>query len=107
MIDYSYTELEADVTKAFEAPYNKNYSTLTIEANYFYAENDEEPDMFLHHLKVIVYEVKHNILTDRMKTDFIQYVKRWDKGEFQPKLLPEDIPIIQKDIDYVKLRLNL
>jgi hypothetical protein len=26
--------------------------------------------MFLHHLKVIVYEVKHNILTDRMKSEF-------------------------------------
>ena len=107
MIDYSYTELEADVIKAFEAPYNKNYSPLIIEANYFYAENDVEPDMFIHHLKVIVYEVKHNILTDRMKTDFIQYAKRWSKGEFQPELLPEDIPIIQKDIDYVKLKLNL
>lgn len=107
MIDYSYTELEAEVINAFEAPYYHGQSTLTLEGNYFYAENDEEPDMFMHHLNVIVYEAKHDILTDRMKVDFIQYAKRWDNGEFQPELLPDDIPIIQKDIDYVRSTLRL
>lgn len=63
--------------------------------------------MFLNHLKVIVYEVRHNILTKEMKADFIQYAKRWDNGEFQPELLPDDIPIIQSDIDYVRSALKL
>lgn len=107
MIDYSYTELDGDVIKAFEAPYYKGRSPLTLEANYFYAECDDEPDMFMHHLKVVVYEVKHNILTQGMKADFIQYAERWDKGEFQPEIFPEDIPIIQKDIDYVRSVLKL
>lgn len=107
MIDYSYTELEDRVIKIFENDLSYQYSTEATEATYFYAECDDEPDMFMHHLKVIVYEVKHNILTDRMKADFIQYAKRWDKGEFQPELLPSDIPIIQKDIDYVRSVLKL
>lgn len=107
MIDYSYTELEDRILKVFKNPINANHSTESVEANYFYAENDEEPDMFIHHLKVIVYEVKHDILTNRMKKDFIQYLNRWNNGEFQPELLPSDIPIIQKDIDYVRAKLNL
>lgn len=107
MIDYSYTELENEVTNAFETPYYKDHSALALEGNYFYAENDDKPDMFISHLAVIVYEVKHDMLTDRMKADFIQYAKRWDKGEFQPELLPDDIPIIQRDIDYVRSALKL
>lgn len=107
MIDYSYTELDDRIIEVFENPININYSIESVEANYFYAEYEEEPDMFIHHLKVIVYEVKHDILTDRMKVDFIQYLDRWNNGEFQPELLPSDIPIIQKDIDYVSSKLNL
>ena len=107
MIEYSYTELDNDVSRVFENPVFVNDSTETLEANYTYAENDEEPDMFLHHLKMIVYQVKHDILTDRMKADFIQYAERWDQGEFQSELIPEDLPIIQSDIDYVRSALNL
>ena len=103
MIDYRYSEIsEYDIKHVFERTRAKKYRTIDLEATYFYAENDEEPDMFMHHLKVTVYEVKHNILTDRMKKDFLQYAKRWDKGEFQPDIMPGDIPLIQKDIDFVR-----
>lgn len=106
MLDYSYTELDDRVLEVFENPNSKDYPTECTENNYFYAEYDEEPDMFLHHLKVIVYEVKHNILTDKMKSEFFDYSTRWDKGEFQPEIMPEDIPIIQQDIDFVKSMLK-
>ncbi|MBQ7219046.1 MAG: hypothetical protein IJS27_06015 [Ruminococcus sp.] len=105
MLEYSYTELEEDIEFFFVK--HKGSTVYSTENSYFYAESEEEPDMFLHHLKVIVYEVKHDILTDRMKADFIQYAERWDKGEFQPELIPEDLPIIQSDIDYVRSALNL
>ncbi len=105
MLEYSYSELDELVHYWFVE--HKDDNVCAMENSYFYAENDEEPDMFLHHLKVIVYEVKHDLLTDRMKADFIQYAKRWDKGEFQPELLPDDIPIIQADIDYVRSALKL
>lgn len=101
MIDYSYTELQDRVIEVFENELSHQYPTEATEATYFYAECDDEPDMFMHHLKVIVYEVKHDILTDKMKADFVQYLKRWNNDEFQPELLPDDIPIIQRDIDYV------
>ena len=107
MIDYSYTELDDEINKVFNNHLNINYPTESIEANYLYAESEDEPDMFLHHLKLVVYEVKHNILTDRMKADFIEYLEHWNKGEFQSELLPSDIPIIQEDIDYVRLKLKL
>lgn len=107
MLEYSYLELEDGVLEVFEAPDVANYSTQSTEANYFYAENTEEPDMFLHHLKVIVYEVKHNILTEGMKKDFFQYLRRWNDNEFQYELIPSDIPVIQKDIDYVCERLGI
>ena len=107
MIEYSYTELDDDVVRTFTNTNLLDYPVEVIENTYFYAESEDEPDMFLHHLKMIVYEVKHDILTDRMKADFIQYAERWDKGEFQPELIPEDLPIIQSDIDYVRSALNL
>ena len=103
MIDYSYAEItEDDIKNIFEDQDAHKYRTTDNEATYFYAECEDEPDMFMHHLKVTVYEVKHNILTDRMKKDFLQYAKRWDKGEFQPDITPGDIPLIQKDIDFVR-----
>ena len=103
MIDYSYSELpESDIIHVFESTYAPKYRTTDLEATYFYAECEDEPDMFMNHLKVTVYEVKHNILTDRMKKDFLQYAERWDKGEFQPDIMPGDIPLIQKDIDFVR-----
>ena len=105
LLEYSYNELEDDVIFFFQS--HKGSTVFSTENSYFYAETDDEPDMFLNHLKVIVYEVKHNILTDRMKDDFIQYAERWDQGEFQPELIPEDIPIIQADIDYVRSVLKL
>lgn len=107
MVEYSYTELEEDIDLVFTSPESSGYSVAATENTYFYAESEDEPDMFLNHLKVIVYEVKHDILTDRMKADFIQYAERWDKGEFQPDLFPEDLPIIQSDIDFVRSALNL
>ena len=107
MVEYNYNELDNAVKRVFSSPEASIYPVEASENTCFYAENDEEPDMFLHHLKVIVYEVKHNILTDRMKDDFIQYAERWDQGEFQPELIPEDVPIIQADIDYVRSVLKL
>ena len=107
MIEYSYNELNEDIVRIFTSIESSQYPVEATENTYFYAQNDEEPDMFLHHLKVIVYEVKHNILTDRMKADFLQYAERWNKGEFQPELIPDDIPIIQADIDYVRTVLIL
>ena len=107
MVEYSYTELEEDIDLVFTSPESSRYSVAATENTYFYAESEDEPDMFLNHLKVIVYEVKHDILTDRMKADFIQYAERWDQGEFQSELIPEDLPIIQSDIDYVRSALNL
>ena len=103
MIDYRYSEIsEYDIKHVFERTRAKKYRTIDLEATYFYAENDEEPDMFMHHLKVTVYEVKHNILSDDMRKDFLQYAERWDKGEFQQDIMPGDIPLIQKDIDFVR-----
>lgn len=107
MLDYSYLELEDRVLEVFEAPNPNNYPTECTENNYFYAEYENEPDMFLCHLQAIVFETKHNILTDRLKTEFLDYAARWDKGEFKPDILPEDIPIIQKDIDYVRSVLKI
>ena len=107
MLEYSYTELDDDVVRIFTSTNLLGYPIAVIENTYFYAETDDEPDMFLNHLKVIVYETKHNILTDRMREDFIQYAERWDKGEFQPELIPGDIPIIQADIDFVHSTLKL
>ena len=105
MLEYCYSELDELIHYWFVE--HKDDNVYAMENSYFYAENDEEPDMFLHHLKVIVYEIKHDLLTDRMKADFIQYAERWDKGEFQPELIPEDLPIIQADIDFVRSVLNL
>ncbi len=105
MLEYSYSELDEMIHYWFVE--HKDDNACSMENSYFYAENDEEPDLFLHHLKVIVYEVKHDILTDRMKAEFIQYADRWDKNEFQPELIPDDIPIIQADIDFVRSALNL
>ena len=107
MLDYSYTELEEiDIAHVFESQNASKYRTTDLEATYFYAECEDEPDMFINHLKVAVYEVQHGILTDRMKKDFIQYAERWDKGEFQPDLMPGDIPLIQRDIDFVRAALE-
>ena len=107
MLDYSYSEIsESDITHVFEGINAPKYRTIDLEAAYFYAECEEEPDMFMHHLKVTVYEVQHNILSDDMKKDFIQYAERWDKGEFQPDLMPGDIPLIQRDIDFVRAALE-
>ena len=72
MIDYSYTELDDDVSRIFNHTDAENYKTAVLENTLLYAECEDEPDMFLFHLALIVYEVKHNILTDRMKADFIQ-----------------------------------
>ena len=103
MIDYSYSELEeSDIKRVFESKEASKYRVIDREATYFYAECEDEPDMFMNHLKVAVYETQHNILSDEMKADFIQYADRWDKGEFQPDLMPGDISLIQKDIDFVR-----
>lgn len=107
MLDYSYSELEEnDIIHVFESMEASKYRVIDREATYFYAECDDEPDMFMNHLKVAVYEVKHNILSDDMKADFLQYAERWDKGEFQPDIMPGDIPLIQKDIDFVRAALG-
>ena len=103
MIDYSYAEIEeSDIERVFESKEAKKHRVIDREATYFYAECEDEPDMFMNHLKVTVYEVKHNILSDDMKKDFLQYAERWDNGEFQPDIMPGDIPLIQKDIDFVR-----
>ena len=107
MLDYSYTELDNDIEYFFNLTCLKNRETEVVENSYFYAECEEEPHMFLHHLKIILYEVKHHILTEKLKKDFIQYEKRWHAGEFQNDILPEDIPIIEKDIEYIKSVLKL
>lgn len=102
MIDYSYTELGKDVIRIFKATEASRYPTEVAENNYFYAEDTEEPAMFMHHLKATVYEAQYDILTERLKKDFLQYAERWDSGEFRKDILPYDVPLIQADIDFVR-----
>lgn len=106
MIDYSYTELGKDVVRVFKTTEAAQYPTEVAENNYFYAEDTEEPAMFMHHLKATVYETQYDILTERLKKDFLQYAERWDSGEFRNDILPYDVPLIQADIDYVRLYLE-
>lgn len=106
MLDYSYTEIEEeDIRNVFESEEAFQYRTTDSEATYLYAECEEEPAMFMNHLKLTVYEVQRDILTNFLKNDFIQYAARWDKGEFRQEVVPSDIPIIQKDIDYIRSKL--
>lgn len=111
MIDFRYEESVEDVKYMFDMPHQE-YSTIDgseidgIENAYFYASNDDEPNMFYDVLAVAVYEAKHNILSEKIKNQFIDYADRFDKGEFQPDMMPEDIPIVAKDIEYVRSKLK-
>ena len=62
-----------DIKNIFEDQDAHKYRTTDNEATYFYAECEDEPDMFMNHLKVTVYEDKHNILTDRL--EFIHFTR--------------------------------
>lgn len=106
MIDYSYTELEEDVVYMFEMPHQEHSTIDGTENAYFYASNDDEPNMFYNVLAAAVYEAKHNILSEKIKNQFIDYADRFDKGEFQPDMMHEDIPIVAKDIEYVHSKLK-
>lgn len=109
MIDYRYTELGEGVKDIFEC-INKDKDKLTtedLEIIYFYARNDEEPDMFYTVLVAAVYEAKKGILTKKMTKRFLEYADRFDKGEFQPDMMPEDIPIVAKDIEFVRSKISL
>ncbi len=107
MIKYRYTELAEDVAWIFEIPEQKDTTTEKTENAFFYARLDDEPNMFYDVLAVTVYEIKHNILTPGMKKQFLNYAERFDKGEFQPDMIPEDIPIVTKDIAFVRSKISV
>ncbi len=94
MIDYSYIELEEDV---FEASYSNSSSVDTRENNYFYEKMTNN---------LICFSTTCRLLYMRLKAEFMDYSKRWDNGEFKDDVLPDDIPIIQNDIDYIRERIN-
>lgn len=106
MIDYQYRDEIVAVTDVFESPSGKKHTMSELEINYFYAQNDEEPDMFYAVLAVSAYEARKNALTEKMKKQFLDYADRFDKGEFQPDMIPEDIPIVAKDIEFVRSKIN-
>lgn len=106
MLDYRYTELEVGVKDIFECVNKEKFTTEGLETVYFYAQNDEEPDMFYTVLAGAVYEAKNNVLTKKMTERFLDYADRFDKGEFQPDMIPEDIPIVAKDIEFVRSKIN-
>lgn len=108
MIDYRYTELGEGVKDIFECV-NKDKDKLTtedLEIIYFYARSEDEPDMFYTVLAAAVYEAQKGILTKKITERFLDYADRFDKGEFQPYMIPEDIPIVAKDIEFVHSKIS-
>lgn len=106
MIDYPYSDEIEAVIDVFEAPYEKEHTMSELESVYFYAQSEEEPDMFYAVISVSAYEARRNALTEKMKTKFIEYAKRFDNGEFNSDMNPEDVPIVAKEIDFVRSKIN-
>lgn len=106
MIEYRYSETMEDVIEFLGMPYKEGATTEEKENTFFYALSDDEPNVFYNIVALATYEVKHNILIPRTRERFLDYAKRFDEGEFQPDMIPEDIPIVAKDIEFVRSMIN-
>lgn len=96
-----YNDFDSIITQAFESPDAKDYTVGELEEVCLYECSDKKCDNFMLYLKLIAYEAKHNILTKEMKEKFFDLKKQWDRKRFHHELLPPDIAIIQKDMDYL------
>lgn len=96
-----YNDFDNVITQAFESPDAKDYTVGELEKVCLYECSDKKCDNFMLYLKLIAYEAKHNILTKEMKEKFFDLKKQWDRKRFHHELLPSDIALIQKDMDYL------
>lgn len=70
--------------------------------------HEEDNDLFvgssilLWVLSLAEYELKNNILEDRVKAEVIYYIYRYEMGEYKADYTPEEIEEIEKDIAYIR-----
>ena len=112
--DCTYTEYKESVQGAFNLL--KRFSNWTAEDVTDYLEDEEinapyileETSKFLWTLSVGEYEVRHNILEDRVLLHLAYHIYRYENmGKYRADLTPEEIEEVEKDIVYIKSMVEL
>lgn len=116
--DSTYKEYKEDVQESFgllethpDAWTPEYVTNYILENMYEELENDEPlPDTceFLFFLSVGAYEIKHDILEERVANGLGYHVYRYENmNRYKAELKEEEIVEVEKDIAYIKSKIKL
>ena len=93
--DYSYNEYKDGVLGAFHLLGDRGYQTPEDVTNYIEEESEDE------------YEVRNNLLEDRVLEQLSYHIPRFKMGKYDDDLTPEEHQQIEKDIDFILSKVKL
>ena len=78
---------------------------MTDEDNYLLIPNSTSLALWI--ISIGEYEVRHNILEDRVLEQLSYHIPRFEAGRYTDDLTDEEYEQIKKDVEYIKSKITL
>ena len=110
--DCSYNEYKDGVLGAFHLLGERGYQTPEDVTNYIVDEDIESDSavrtsIALELFAIGEYEVRNNLLEDRVLEQLSYHIPRFKMGKYDDDLTPEEHQQIEKDIDFILSKVKL
>ena len=112
--DISYEDYKMQVESAFYLLEDEEVQGAADVSEWLYGQIDEYTDGFtdtiamLFIISIAEYEVRHNMLEDRIRNGAAYHIYRYENmGRYKKDLSAEEIVQVEKDMAYIKSKVKL
>ena len=110
--EYIYSEYKDRVKDAFSLMECKGYETADTITNWMADEDDEllipnSTSLAIWIISIGEYEVRHDILEDRVLEQLSYHIPRFQMGKYVDDLSEEEYKQVKEDVDYILSKVKL
>ncbi len=108
--ELTYQDYKDGVIGAFNILGDKNYERAEDITNYMADEDDEllvGTSLAIWIISIGEYEVRHNLLEDRVLQQLSYHIPRFEMGKYTEDLTAEEYEQVKKDVEYIKSKVKL
>lgn len=110
--EYVYSEYKERVEGAFHLLGRKGHETADTITDWMADEDDElliedSTSLVIWLISIGEYEVRHNILEDRVLAQLSHYIPEFNKGVYNEDLTEEEYEQVKADVEYILSKVKL
>ena len=107
--EYTYTDVKDNVIHGMQLMKSSSWK-LEMVTDYLTDDDEYYLDgvfMALTMIAIGEYEVKHNMLEERVSDQLCHFIPEFQNGAYDDELFPEEYEQLKKDVDYILTKLTL